>query len=348
MTTHPSQPQVTPQVAPLVPQRMRAAVRETYGPVDGVRLQQVPVPRPGPGQVLVEVHAAGLDRGVWHLMTGLPYLVRLAGYGVRRPRQPVLGADVAGRVAAVGEAVTRFSVGDEVFGIGNGTFAEFALAEQDKLVLKPPALSFVDAAAMAISGLTAAQALHEVGRVQPGQHVLVLGASGGVGSFAVQLARAAGAQVTGVCSTGKTDLVRSLGANQVIDHTRADATDGAVRYELILDIGGRTPVRRLRRALRPDGTLVIVGGEGGGRWTGGVGRQLRAMLRSPFLRQRLTTFICREDLAGLERLRAAVLAGQLAPVVGRTYPLQDLPQAIRDLEAGRARGKSVIRVRAAE
>jgi NADPH:quinone reductase-like Zn-dependent oxidoreductase len=345
MRAHPESTRQNPGDPQGIPQTMRAAVRQRYGQADGVEAREVAVPVPGAEEVLVEVHAAGLDRGVWHLMTGTPYLLRLAGFGLRRPRQPVLGMDVAGRVAAVGRDVTRFAVGDEVFGIGTGTFAEYAVARQDKLVAKPVGVPFVQAAAVAISGLTALQALHDVGRVRAGQRVLVLGASGGVGSFAVQLARAAGAEVTGVCSAAKADLVRSLGAHHVIDYASADPTDGSVRYDLILDIGGRTRLAKLRRALTATGTLVIVGGENGGRWTGGIGRQLRALALSPLLKQRLTTFISAESGDGLELLRAAVEDGHLTPAVERTYPLDDVPDALRDLEAGRARGKSVIQAR---
>jgi len=337
MRTGPATAGVRTDDAVPLPPTMRAALRQRYGPADVVEVREVAVPSPGPGEVLVEVHAAGLDRGVWHLMTGTPYLLRLAGFGLRRPRQPVLGMDVAGRVAAVGRDVTRFAVGDEVFGIGTGTFAEYALARQGKLGAKPAGLPFVRAAAVAISGLTA--------HVRVGQRVLVLGASGGVGSFAVQLARAAGARVTGVCSADKADLVRSLGAHQVIDYAGADATDGTVRYDLILDIGGRTRLAKLRRALTATGTLVIVGGENGGRWTGGIGRQLRALALSPLLKQRLTTLISAETAEGIQRLCTAIEDGHLTPAVEKTYPLDDVPTALCDLEAGRTRGKSVIQVR---
>ncbi len=327
------------------PTTMRAVVRERYGSAAALNVRDVAVPTAGPGEVLLEVHAAGLDRGVWHLMAGLPYPIRLAGYGITRPKQPVLGMDVAGRVVAVGPDVTRFRVGEEVFGIGIGTFAEYARAREDKLVRKPAGLSFAEAAVVAISGLTADQALHEVGRIEAGQRVLILGASGGVGTFAVQLARAAGAEVTGVCSGAKADLVRSLGAHHVIDYATTDPTAGSERYDLILDIGGGTALRRLRRVLTPTGTLVIVGGENGGRWTGGTGRQLRALALSPLVRQRLTTFISTEHGQGIERLRDAIEAGDLVPAIGRSYRLDEAPDALRDLESGRIRGKAVVEVR---
>ncbi|WP_298460730.1 NAD(P)-dependent alcohol dehydrogenase [uncultured Cellulomonas sp.] len=330
-----------------MPTRMRAVTQDRYGDADALSISDEPTPTAGPGEVLLEVNTAGVDRGVWHLMTGLPYLTRLLGYGLRRPAQRVPGMDVAGRVVAIGQGVTDLAVGDEVFGIGIGTFAEYARARVDKLVRKPAGLSFDQAAVVAISGLTAHQGLHKAGQVRAGQSVLVLGASGGVGSHVVQLARAAGAEVTGVASGAKGDLVRALGAHRVLDYTTTDPTDGSARYDLIIDTGGRTPVRRLRRALTSTGTLVIVGGEGGGRFTGGFGRQLRALALSPFVSQRLTSVMSKEHRDGLEPLVAAIEAGELTPAVGRCYALDQVPQAIRDLADGRARGKSVIRVRAA-
>jgi NADPH:quinone reductase-like Zn-dependent oxidoreductase len=324
---------------------MRAIVQRSYGPVENVHLDTIERPVPGRGQVLVEVHAAGIDRGVWHLMTGHPYLVRLAGFGVARPKNPVLGTDVSGVVAAVGDDVTRFVVGDEVFGFANGSFADYAIAEAEKLAHKPDSITFEQAAVASISGTTALQAITDVGRMKPGQEVLVIGASGGVGSYAVQLAKALGAQVTGVASGAKADLVRSLGADRTIDYSRDNYLDGSVRYDLIVDIGGRNPVRRLRRALAEKGTLVIVGGEGGGRWTGGIGRQVRAVLLSPFISQRLAMFISSEDHDHIERLARHLESGEVVPAVGRTYPLEQAPDAIADLEAGRTSGKSVIAVR---
>ena len=296
-------------------------------------------------EVLIEVHAAGVDRGVWHLMTGTPYLIRVAGFGLTKPKQPILGLDVAGRVAAVGSDVTRFSPGDEVFGIASGSFADYTTAKADKLVHKPSTVSFEQAAASAISGITALQALTDVGHLRAGQRVLVLGASGGVGTFAVQLAKALGADVTGVASTAKLDLVRSLGADHVVDYTTDDPTDGSRQYDLIIDIGGRTPVRRLRRALTSSGTLVIVGGEDGGRWTGGVGRQVRAMLLSPFTKQRLTTFVSKEARSSIERLVEFIESGEVVPAVGERFDLEQTADAIRQMEAGATRGKSVIVVR---
>ncbi len=328
-----------------MPATMRAIVQRSYGSVDQLELAIVDRPAVAADEVLIEVHAAGVDRGVWHLMTGTPYLVRLAGFGLTKPKQPIQGLDVAGRVVAVGSDVTRFSPGDEVFGIASGSFAEYAAAKADKLALKPSNATFEQAAASAISGITALQALTDVGKLQAGQDVLVIGASGGVGSFAVQLAKALGAQVTGVASTAKLDLVRALGADHVVDYTTDDPTNGKRHYDRIIDVGGRTPVRRLRRALTSRGTLVIVGGEDGGRWTGGIGRQLRAVLLSPFTTQRLTTFISKEARSSIERLAEYIQTGVIVTAVDQRFALKDTAEAIRQMEAGATRGKSVIVVR---
>jgi NADPH:quinone reductase-like Zn-dependent oxidoreductase len=271
---------------------MQAIVQDTYGAADVWRAEEIALPEIAGNEVLVKVHAAGLDRGTWHVMAGQPYLMRLMGYGLRAPKNRVPGLDVAGTVVAAGPAVTRFKAGDEVFGISRGSFAGYACARKDKLARKPANLTFDQAAVVAVSGLTALQGLRDAGRLQPGQHVLIIGASGGVGTFAVQIAKAVGAEVTGVCSTAKTGLVASIGADHVIDYTHDDFADGRQRYDLILDIGGYSPLSRLRRALTPRGTLVIVGGEDGGRWTG-MDRQLRAVALSPFVRQRLTMLTSR-------------------------------------------------------
>ena len=321
---------------------MRAALRERYGSVELVQLKVIDRPAIGDAEILVRVRAAGVDRGVWHLMTGTPYPLRLAGYGFRAPKNPVLGGDFAGVVEAVGKTVTRFKPGDEVFGVAQGTFAEYARVREDKLARKLANLTFEQAAAVPTSGFTALQALRDQGHVQPGQKVLVIGASGGVGTFAVQLAKAFGAEVTGVSSTTKVDLVRSIGADHAIDYTREDFAGGKP-YDLILDIGGNRPVSQLRRALAPKGTLVIVGGEGGGRWFG-MGRQLRALTVSPFVRQRLTMFIASQRYQDLLVLTELIEAGKVTPAVDRVYPLSEVPQAIRYLEDGRARGKVVISV----
>lgn len=321
---------------------MRAIVQEAYGSSETLRLVEIARPRIDPDEVLVEVHAAGVDRGVWHSMAGLPYLVRLAGLGVTRPKNPVLGLDLSGRVAAVGSEVTRFAVGDEVFGIASGAYAEYAAAKESKVAHKPADLSFEQAAVAAVSGITALQALTDVVGIEPGQTVLVIGASGGVGTFAVQIAKTLGGTVTGVASAGKADLVRSLGAEHVVDYTVADYLDGSVRYDVIVDTGGLNPVRKLRRALERNGTLVIVGGEGGGRITGGIGRQIRATLLSMFVSQRMRTFISREHHSNMDRLAIHLQTGSVVPAVGNRYSLDQAPEAIADLVAGRARGKSVI------
>jgi NADPH:quinone reductase-like Zn-dependent oxidoreductase len=326
-------------------QKMLAVVQDRYGSAEILTTDEVDPPFIAADEVLIEVVAAGVDRGVWHLVTGRPYLVRLAGYGVVRPKNPIPGLDVAGRVVAVGEKVRRFEVGDEVFGIAIGSFAEYAAAKEDKLAHKPAGLSFEEAAVAAISGITALQALTDVGEVMPGQRVLVIGASGAVGSFAVQIAKALGAVVTGVASAAKADLVRSLGADDVIDYRAGDYLSGDTHYDLIIDIGGLNPVLRMRRALKPEGTLVIVGGEGGGPVAGGIGRQLRAKLLSPFVSQSLTFFLSTEHYSHMERLAGYLGTGEVTPAVSRTYGLDDVAAALSDLEAGRARGKTVIVVR---
>jgi NADPH:quinone reductase-like Zn-dependent oxidoreductase len=299
-------------------------------------------PRIADNEVLVQVRAAGLDRGTWHLMAGQPYLLRVLGFGFRRPKNRVPGVDVSGTVVSVGSSVTGFSLGDEVFGISRGSFAEYAAVREDKLARKPANLTFEQAAVVPISAGTALQALTDAGSVEHGQRVLIIGASGGVGSYAVQLAKVFGAEVTGVCSTAKQDLVRSLGADHVLDYTRQDFADGINRYDLILDIGGNSSLRRLRSALTPNGTLVIVGGEEGGKWTGGFGRSLRAPLLSRFVKERLTMLASKERGSDLERLTPLIEAGQLTPSLDRTFPLARVPDAMRHLQAGDVRGKVAI------
>jgi len=334
--------------APPVPadSTMTAIVQDLYGddPEDVLRLGEVPKPRVGDDQVLVRVRAAGVDRGVWHVMAGLPYPIRLGGYGLRAPKNSVPGMDMAGVVEAVGKDVTRFRPGDEVFGIGKGTYADYALAPEEKLALKPANLSFEQAAVVAVSGLTALQALRDHGKVQPGDKVLIIGASGGVGSYAVQLAKAFGAHVTGVCSTAKVDLVRSIGADHVIDYTVDDFARGEQRYDLILDIGGNSTLSRLRHTLIAKGTLVIVGGETGGRLLGGFDRQVRALVLSRFVGQKLATFVSSENHEDMLVLKELIEAGKVAPVIDRTYALAEVPEAISYVKDGRARGKVVISV----
>ncbi len=323
---------------------MRAIVQDTYGSADVLRLAEIASPDIEADEVLVKVGAAGLDRGTWHLMTGLPYLLRIMGFGFRRPKNRVPGLDVAGTVVAVGAEVTRFHAGEEVFGISRGSFAEYAAAREHKLAPKPASLSFEQAAVVPISGVAAIQALRDAGRVEAGQKVLIIGASGGVGTYAVQLAKAFGAEVTGVSSASKADLVRSIGADHVIDYTREDFAEGTQHYDLILDIAGNSPLSRLRRALTPSGTLVIVGGEEGGKLTGGIDRQMRALVLSLFVRQRLTMLVSKEHYADLEALSQLLDAGHVVPVIDRTYPLAEVADAMRHLEAGQARGKIAITI----
>jgi len=320
---------------------MKAIVQNRYGSAEVLELRDIDRPTAGDGEVLVRVHAAGVNRGTLHVMAGEPYLMRLMGFGLLKPKNPVPGQDAAGTVVAIGAKGTRFAVGDEVFGIAKGSFAEYAVAREDKLTYKPESLTFEQAAVMAVSGLTALQAL-DVARVAAASNVLVVGASGGVGSYAVQIAVALGAHVTGVASTSKTDLVAALGAERVIDYTREDFADGARTYDVVLDIGGLTPVSRLRHALTRNGTLVIVGGEGNSTWSPGMGRQMTAMALSPFVAQRLTMVVNKEHYAGLERLAELATAGKVRSFIDRAYPLAEAQEAVRYLETGKVRGKVVI------
>jgi NADPH:quinone reductase-like Zn-dependent oxidoreductase len=320
---------------------MKAMVQDRYGTADVLELEDIEKPEIGDDDMLVRVLAASAHIGDWHIMTGLPYLIRMVS-GLRTPKARVRGSDVAGRVEAAGKDVTRFQPGDEVFGTCDGSFAEYAIVRQDKVAPKPANLTFEQAATVPTSGSTALQGLRDVGEVQSGQKVLIIGAAGGVGSFAVQIAKAFGAHVTGVCSTSKVDLVRSIGADEVIDYTVEDFAENGQRYGLILDVAGNRSVSHLRRALAPRGTLVIVGGEGGGRWFGGIDRQLRASMLSPLVSQKLGTFIAKPNVEDLVVLRELIEAGKLTPVIDTTYPLSEVPEAIRHLEEGHARGKVVI------
>jgi NADPH:quinone reductase-like Zn-dependent oxidoreductase len=298
--------------------------------------------------VLVRVHAAGVDPSVWHLMEGTPYLVRAMGFGLRAPKAPVRGWDTAGRVEAVGQSVSRLRPGDEVFGTCDGSFAEYARTKEDRLAPKPVSLSYEEAAVVPVSGCTALHALRDKGDVRSGQRVLVIGAGGGVGTFAVQLAKAFGAEVTGVCSARKVDLVSSIGADEVIDYKQEDFADGRRRYDVVLDMAGRRSLRDLRRALARTGTLVMVGGGGGGRWLGGA---QRSMLWGPALslvgRRRLHGLFSTERTQDLLVLTDLIQAGRLRPILDRTYPLSQVPEAIRYVRDGQARGKVAITVRPA-
>ena len=323
---------------------MKAIVQDRYGSSEVLQLQDVATPAPKAGEVLVRVHAAGVDPGVWHLMTGLPYLIRIMGFGLRAPKNRIRGRDLSGRVEAVGEGVTRFRPGDEVFGTCEGSFAEYACAREDRLARKPAKLTFEQAAVVAISGTTALQALRDKGRVTAGQKVLIIGASGGVGSFAVQIAKSFGAEVTGVCGPSKIELVRSIGADHVIDYTSQDFSDGSSRYDLVLDTAGNRSLSQLRRAVTSTGTLVIIGGEGGGRMLGMVSRILRTVALAPFVKQRLVALTSAERIEDFETLRELIESGRVMPVMDRTYGLPDAADAIRYIEQGHARGKVVIAV----
>lgn len=326
---------------------MAAIVQDRYGDDPRTVLRHDRIGRPGirDDEVLVRVRAAGVDRGTWHLMAGRPYLMRAIGFGFRGPKTPVPGLDLAGTVEAVGANVTAFAVGDEVFGTAaSGSFAQYAVAKADKLAAKPGTLTFEQAAAVPVSATTALQAVRDKGGVQAGDRVLVIGASGGVGSYAVQIAKAFGAHVTGVARTSKLDLVRALGADAVLDYTRDEVTDGRRRYDVVVDIGGNRPVRELRRALTPRGRLVITGGEGGGSVLGGIGRNLRAALLSMFVGQKLTAFVARQRGDDLVALRELVETGALVPALDGTYPLAAAADAMCHLVEGRARGKVVVTV----
>ena len=323
---------------------MKAIVRDTYGSPDVLELREIDIPEIADGEVLVRVHAAGVGRDVWHIMTGLPYPIRLAGYGFRAPKNPVIGSEMAGVVEAVGKNVTRFQPGDEVFGIGKGSYAEYVCAREEKLAPKPTNLTFEQAAVLAIMGSTALQALRDHGKVRQGHEVLIIGASGGVGTYAVQIAKAFGANVTGVCSTQKVEMVRSIGADHVIDYTQEDFAEGDQRYDVILDIGGNSSLARLRRALASRGTLVIVGGEGGGRGLGGTDRQLWATMLSPLVGQKLGTFVSTPNHEDLLVLKEYIESGKVTPVIDRIYPLSQVPEAMQYLEEVHAKGKVLITV----
>jgi NADPH:quinone reductase-like Zn-dependent oxidoreductase len=325
---------------------MHAVVQDKYGtaPEDVLRVEEIARPTISEDEVLVRVRAASVDRGTWHVMTGLPRLMRIIGFGLRRPKQSNPGRSLAGVVDVVGKNVTEFTPGDEVYGTCDGSFAEYACAQVGLLARKPSNLSFEQAASVPVSGMTALQGVRDRAQVQAGEKVLIIGASGGVGTFAIQIAKAFGAEVTGVCSTAKTDLVLALGADNVVDYMRDDFAGGERRYDVILDIGGNGRLSRLRRALAPGGRLVIVGGETDGRWLGGFDRQLRAIMLSPFVSQKLGILGAKENAADLSVLRELLEAGKVAPAVDRTFTLSEAPAAIRYLQEGRARGKIVVTV----
>ncbi len=322
---------------------MRAIIHDQYGSPDVLKLQEVTKPNIGDSDVLVRVRAAGVNPADWAIMNGLPYIARPV-YGLRRPKNPVRGTDVAGEVEAVGAKVTRFRPGDAVFGWCAGSFAGYAVASEDALALKPANLTFEQAAAVPMAGLVALQALRDHGNVRAGQKVLINGASGGIGTVAVQIAKALGANVTGVCSTRNVDMVRSIGADHVVDYTLEDFTRGGQQYDVILDNVGNHTLSHLRRALTPTGTLVPNGGSFANRWFAGGGRVLSALVLSRFVRHRLRPFLVSPKLADLVVLKELIEAGKLTPVLDHAYPLTETHRAISHVGGGHAQGKVVITV----
>jgi len=325
---------------------IKSIVQDQYGgaPEEVLRLADVAKPEIGDNEILVRVHAASVDRGTWHLMTGLPYAMRVMGFGFRRPKAPNPGRALAGTVDSIGKDVTELKPGDEVYGTCDGSFAEYVRASGSRLAPKPANLSFEQAAAVPVSGVAALQAVRDGAHVEAGQKVLVIGASGGVGTFALQIAKAFGAEVTGVCSTAKVDLVRGLGADHVVDYTTGDVASGGHLYDAIVDTGGNRRLSQLREALTPHGRLVIVGGETDGRWLGGADRMLRALLLSAFVGQKLGALSTSENSRDLMVLRELLEAGKITSAIDRSFPLNDVAGAIRRVQEGHARGKVVIAV----
>jgi NADPH:quinone reductase-like Zn-dependent oxidoreductase len=321
---------------------MKAIVHDEYGSADVLRLEDVEAPTAADGQVLLRVGAASAFIGDRHLMTGTPYAIRLVS-GLRRPKQRVRGQDVAGTVEALGPGVTALEVGDEVFGVGLGTFAEYAVARVDRIAPKPSNLTFEEAATVPTTGCTALQGIRDVGTVKAGDRVLVIGAAGGVGSFAVQIAKTLGAHVTGVTGTSTIELARSIGADDVIDYTREEIVDGTRRFDVIFDTAGNREASHLRGALTPKGTLVMAGGEGGGKWLG-MGRVMRAKLLSPFVGQKMTNYLARPNASDLLVLKQLIEEGKVTPSIGARYALSDVPTAMRDIGTGHGRGKVVITI----
>jgi NADPH:quinone reductase-like Zn-dependent oxidoreductase len=326
---------------------MKAVVYTDYGSPDVLEIRDVKKPVPNDDQVLIKVRAASVNPLDWHFMEGTPYIMRAMGVGLRKPKDPRLGVDYAGTVEAVGKNVTQFKPGDDVFGGKGGTFAEYVCARADKaIVLKPANLTFEQAASVPIAAITALQGLRDKGKIQPGQKVLINGASGGVGTFAVQIAKSFGAEVTGVCSTRNLDLVRSLGADHVIDYTKEDFTKGEQRYDLILDNVGTQPLSGFRRVLQPNGICVMIGGGGpnDGGLIGPLGRPVKALLLSPFISQKMSMLMAELNKKDLTILGDLMQSGKVRPVIDRTYPLSQIAEAIRYLEQGHARGKVIITI----
>jgi len=324
---------------------MKAIVQERFGPPEVLRLADIDVPDIGADDVLIRVHAAALNPYDWHMLRGDPRVARLMGVGLTKPKDRVAGVDGAGRVEAVGANVAGLRPGDEVLGFCRGAFAEYAEAKADKVVPKPSSLTFEEAAAIPMAALTALQALVDVAQVRGGQRVLINGAGGGIGTYAVQIAAALGAEVTGVCSTGKVELVRSIGAGHIVDYTTDDFTDGrSPRYDVILDNVGNRPLSRLRRALTGTGTLVVNGGGSPGHVVGAVGSMAKAVIVNGFVRQRIRPFSAKANQQDLLTLTGLVEDGKLTPILDRTYPLADAPKGLRHVESGHARGKVVLTV----
>ena len=326
---------------------MKAILRDKYGSPDVLVLKDIDKPELGDDEVLLRVHAASVNPADWHILRGAPYIARMQ-FGLRKPKDRVLGCDVAGRVEAVGNNVTMLQPADEVFGSpfmhGLGAFAEWVCISEDLLAPKPAALSFEQAAAVPLAASTALQALRDHGRIEPGHKVLIIGASGGVGTFAVQIAKYFDAEVTGVCSARNVDMVRSLGADHVIDYTQEDFTQRGQKYDLIFQLAGTRPPSECRRALTSKGTLILSSGESDGRWIGPVGRIIKALVLSPFVSEKMASFTVKPNKEDLRFLKQLIEAGTLTPVIDRTYSLSEIPEAIRYLEEGHARGKVVITV----
>ena len=326
---------------------MKAVVYTNYGSPDVLEIKDIKKPVPNDDQVLIKVRAASINPLDWHFMEGTPYIMRAIGVGLRKPKDPRLGVDYAGTVEAVGKNVTQFKPGDEVLGGKSGAFAEYVCARADRaIVLKPANITFEQAASVPIAAITALQGLRDKGKIQPGQKVLINGASGGVGTFAVQIAKSFGADVTGVCSTRNLDMVRSLGADHVIDYTKEDFTKNGRRYDLILDNVGTQPLSGFRRVLNPNGILVMIGGGGpnDGGLIGPLGRPVKALLLSPFISQKMGMLMAELNKKDLTILGDLMQSGKVTPVIDRTYPLSQIAEAIRYLEQGHARGKVVITV----
>jgi NADPH:quinone reductase-like Zn-dependent oxidoreductase len=321
---------------------IKAIVQDRYGSPDVLRLKDVDKPVPEDNEVLVRARAAAVNIGNWHVLRGIPYAMRLA-VGLFTPKHEIPGLDLAGQVEAVGGSVKQFQPGDEVFGWCNGAFAEYACAEENNLLAKPSNLTLEQAAAVGDSALTALNAVRDQGKVQPGQRVVINGASGGVGTFAVQIAKSFGADVTGVCSTKNVEMVRSIGANRVIDYTKEDFAQADQRYDVMLDLVGNRSLSDCRGTLSRQGTYVLVGVSDMDRWFG-LARQIKALSLSPFVRQRVRVFIVRHNRADLAVLKELVEAGKVTPVIDRRYALRDVPEALRYQGEGHSRGKIVITV----